>query len=274
MSASHGAVARQAAGAATHGWPERLVRVGIAARGVLYLIIGALALQVAFGSSEEEASKTGALHEVAEQPFGTFLLWVLAIGLVGYSLWQLAAAAFGPVADPSVHEPKDRLKALIEGALYGAVAIAAIGIATGSGGSGSQSETWTAKVLAWPAGPFLVGLAGAAILGGGLYLIYEGWKAKFTDELELGRLSPTGRRAVVQLGRFGRVARGFAFAMIGGLVISAAVDYDASQASGLDGALKTLAAQPYGPWLLALVAIGLVAYGVYCVVESRLRRVG
>jgi Domain of Unknown Function (DUF1206) len=275
MSASQGVTAWQASQAA-HGWSERLVRLGMVARGVLYLIIGVLAFQVALGSSQQQANQTGALQEVASQPFGTFLVWVLAIGLIGFALWRLAAAAFGPRVDPAAYDAKARVKGLLEGIGYGAIAAIAIGIATGSktsGGGQSGSKQWTAKVLGWPAGPALVGLVGAAILGAGLYLAYEGWATKFAKELELGRLGPGTRKAVIVLGRFGRIARGAAFGLIGGLILAAAVTYDPNKAKGLDGALKTLAGQPYGPWLLGVIAVGLIAFGVYCFIEARLRRV-
>ena len=177
---------------------------------------------------------------------------------------------------------KQRLVALVEGAMYGAVAATAISVAVGggsgssggSGGSGGGGQAWTARVLSWPGGQFLVGLVGVVIVGASLFLIYDGWQAKFTKELNLRRVRPTGRRVVVGLGRFGRIARGVAFAIIGALVVTAAVTFDPGRAKGLDGALKTLAGQPYGPWLLSLVAIGLLAYGLYCLIESRLRRIG
>jgi hypothetical protein len=279
MTASHGTTARRAARTASHSWPERLVRAGLAARGVLYLIIGILALQVAFGDSGEQANQNGALQEIAGKPFGGTLTWIVGVALVGYALWRLAAAVFSTRADPTANDGKGRVKAGIEAALYGGVAITALKIASGSGNTNSGPGTdagakgWTAKVLEWPAGPFLVGLVGVLIAAGGLYLVYEGWKAKFTDELQLGRLSPGTRKGVIALGRFGRVARGSAFTLIGALVLAAAVTFDADKARSLDGALKTLVAEPYGPWLLGVIAVGLIGYGIYCFVESRYRRV-
>ena len=266
----------QALHRATAGpWPERLARLGLAARGVLYLVIGVLALQVAFGRRDEEASQTGALQEVASQPFGRVLIWVVAVGLVGYALWRLLTALLGTRADPTATGMKERVKALAEGIGYGSVAVLAIRIALGSGsrssGGGSKQA---ATVLSWTGGQFLVGAAGVAIAGIGVYFIVEGWRADFTKELNLGRVGPTARKVVIQLGRVGRIARGAAFVLIGVLVVVAAVTYDPSKAQGLDGALRTLAQQPYGTWLLVLVALGLIAYGVYGLAESRLRRVG
>ena len=272
MTAATHAVTREAG-----PWPERLTRLGLAARGVLYIVLGILALRIALGDRGEQANQNGALQEVADQPFGQVLIWIVAVGLIAYALWRLATAAFGVRADPSATKTMSRVKALLEGLGYGAVAVAAVRIAS-SGGSNSNQDAGakglTAKVLDWPAGPFLVGLAGAAIVGVGLYFVVEGVRADFTKELALGRVGPTLRKVAIQLGRVGRIARGAAFALIGGLVIAAAVTYDPDKAEGLDGALRKLAGEPYGPWLLGLIALGLMAFGIYGLLESRLRRIG
>ena len=258
-------------------WPERFARLGLAARGVLYVVIGILAVRIALGGSREQASQTGALQEVAEQPFGRVLVWVLAIGLVGYALWRLLTALLASRADPTASDAKDRVKALAEGVGYGAIAGIALRVALGSGssgGSGSGGSEQAATALSWPGGQWLVGAVGLVVAVIGVYFVIEGWRADFTKELMLGRVSSTVRKVVVQLGRFGRIARGVAFALIGGLIVAAAVTYDPDKARGLDGALRTLAGQPFGPWLLLLVALGFVAYGLYGLAESRLRKVG
>ena len=262
--------------AATGPWPERLARLGLASRGVLYFMIGLLALQIAFGDTGEQASQNGALQEVADQPFGSVLIWVVAIGLIGYALWRLITAAIGTRSDPTATDGKARVKALAEGLGYGTVAVIAVRIATSgsSSSSGGGSQGRTAAVLSWPGGQFIVGAAGVLIAAVGVYFIVEGWRADFTKELNLGRVGPTARKVVIQLGRFGRIARGAVFALIGCLIVAAAVTYDPDKAKGLDGALKTLVDQPYGKWLLVLVALGFLAYGVYGVAESRLRRIG
>jgi uncharacterized protein DUF1206 len=264
--------------AATGHWPERLARLGLAARGVLYVILGVLALRIAFGERGEQASQSGALQEVASQPFGQVLIWVVAVGLIAYALWRLATAALGTRTDPTAHKGSTRFKALLEGIGYGSVAVLAVRIAAGGSGGSSQgrggASGWTAEVLDWPAGPLLVGVVGALIVGAGSYLVWEGWRADFTQELKLGEVGPGAGRAVVQLGRVGRIARGASFALIGALFVAAAVTYDPSKAKGLDGALKTLVGEPYGVWLLGAIAVGLIAYGLYGLAESRLRRIG
>jgi hypothetical protein len=260
--------------AAANPWAERLARLGLAARGVLYIVIAILAFRIAFGHFEDQASQNGALQEIASQPGGQVLVWIVAIGLIGYSLWRLLTAAIGPAADPVATDAKQRVKALAEGLGYGAVAIIAVKIAAGSGsGSSGGGQQKTAMVLSWPGGQLLVGLAGVIILGVGAFFVYDGVKADFTKELKLAELSPTARKAVILLGRGGRIAQGVVFGIIGVLVLVAAVQYDPDKARGLDGALKTLVSQPYGRWLLGLVALGFLAYGLYGLAEARLRRI-
>jgi hypothetical protein len=242
---------------------------------VLYIVIGILAVRIAFGQGRERANQNGALKEVAAQPFGKVLVWVIAIGLVGYALWRLLTALLGSAADPAATSAKERVRALAEGVGYGAVAVLALKVAIGasSASSGSGSKR-AAAVLSWTGGQFLVGAVGVLIAGVGAYLVLEGWRADFTKELNLFRTGPAARKLVIQLGRFGRIARGAAFMLVGILIVVAAVTYDPNKAQGLDGALRTLAQQPFGTWLLALVALGFVAFGCYGLAESRLRRMG
>jgi Domain of Unknown Function (DUF1206) len=256
-------------------WPERFARLGLGARGVLYIVIGILTFRIAFGHYEDQASQNGALQEIASQPGGLVLVWIVAIGLIGYALWRLLTAAVGPIADPVATDAKQRVKALAEGIGYGAIAIIAVKVATGSASSssGGGGQKQTATVLSWPGGQFLVGLAAVVIIGIGAFYVYDGWTADFTKELKVGEMSPRARKAVVALGRFGRIALGVVFGIIGVLVMIAAAQYDPDKAKGLDGALKTLAAQPYGRWLLAVIALGFLAYGVYGLAEAKLRRV-
>ena len=261
--------------AANNKWAERLTRLGLGARGVLYIVIAILAFRVAFGHREDQASQNGALQEISSKPGGQVLVWIIAIGLIGYSLWRLLSAALGAGVDPVATDAKQRVKALGEGVGYGAIAIIAVKVAAGSGSSsgGSGGQKQTATVLSWPGGQFLVGLVALVIIGIGLFFVYDGVKADFTKELKLGEMSPTARKAVIALGRFGRIAQGVVFGIIGVLVMIAAVQYDPDKAKGLDGALKTLAGEPYGKWLLSVIALGFLAYGLYGLAEAKLRRV-
>jgi hypothetical protein len=261
--------------AAANPWSERLARLGLGARGVLFIVIGILAFRVALGHTEDQASQNGALQEIASKPGGQVLIWIIAIGLIGYALWRLLSAALGPVADPVATDAKQRIKALAEGLGYGAIAVVAIKVAVGSGSSSSGGgQQKTAMVLGWPGGQFLVGLIGLVIIGVGAFFVHDGWTADFTKELKVGGLSPATRKGIIALGRAGRIAQGVVFGIIGVLVIVAAVQYDPSKARGLDGALKTLIGQPYGPWLLGLIALGFIAYGLYGLAEAKLRRMG
>ena len=250
MTTTGGQVIRKAA---ANPWPERLARLGLAARGVLFIVIGILTFRVAFGHSEDQASQKGALQEIASQPGGKVLVWIVAIGLIGYALWRLLSAALGPVADPVATDAKQRVKALAEGIGYGAVAIIAVKIATGSGSSSSGGgQKQTATVLSWPGGQFLVGLAGARD--------HRSRPVLRPRRLD-GRLhqGAQGRRDVAEGAQGGHRARPVRPDRPGRRLRHhrrAGHDrrrtYDPNKAKGLDGALKTLAAQPYGKWLLGV----------------------
>ena len=250
---------------------ERGARLGYAANGVLNLVTGWLALQVAWGGGSEEASATGALRALAGTPAGRFLLWVLLVGFALLGLWQLATALLGG-------RTAERLKAAGKGVVYLALAVATYGVVGGSegsggsggsgGGGGSAEAGWTADLMAQPLGRLLVGAVGLGVIAVGGYHVHKGWRRAFLRDLR-GHPGPWAVRA----GRLGYVARGVAFAVIGGLFVTAAATADPERAQGLDGALQTLRDAPLGPWLLTLVALGFVAYGGYSFVRARLGRV-
>jgi hypothetical protein len=259
---------------ANNRWAERLTRLGLGARGVLYIVIAILALRVAFGHYEDQASQNGALQEIASRPGGQILVWIIAVGLIGYALWRLATAAFGAGVDPVATDGKQRIKALAEGIGYGVIASVAVKVATGSAAKSSGGgQQKTAMVLGWPGGQFLVGLVGVIAIAVGAFFVYDGVKADFTKELSLGGQSSSTRKAVITLGRVGRIAHGVVFGIIGVLIVVAAVQYDPAKAKGVDGALKSLVGQPYGKVLLSLVALGLLAYGLYGLAEAKFRKV-
>lgn len=250
---------------------EALARLGMLAHGLTYLLVGLLAVQVALGDSAK-ASKSGALHEIAEQPFGEVLLWVLLVGFAGYALWQIADAAFG---HHRARQPRERtlarLKSLGKAALFTYFAMSTAKLLTGSA-SGGGAESTTAKALRLPAGQLIVGAVGVATVVLGLYLVRHGWKTDFVEELQTGRMSRTTRTVTLWLGHVGFIGLGVTVGVIGGLLVSAAVTFDPEKAAGMDQALKTLAGQPYGPYLLFAVAAGLVCYGAYCFLEARYHR--
>ncbi len=248
-----------------------LARAGLAARGVLYILIGVIAVQIAFGSSSQKAESTGAVRLVAKTPFGSVLLWLLAIGFAGLTLWRLSEAIWG-APGPDGHKPAKRLAAAARAVLYGFVTFGILKYALGLGApssSNTQSQDLTAKALQLPGGQVLVGIAGIAIVAVGLYIAYEAWKKKFLRQLRMASASPATRKTVQRLGQAGGIARGTVFATAGIFLVVAAVDANPGQAKGIDSALRSLAHTPLGPWLLVLVALGLVTFGVFSLCMAR-----
>lgn len=263
--------------AASHPWVERLMRLGFATKGVVYITIGLLAAQAAFGTGGQTTDSEGALKAISQQQFGVFLLSIIAVGLIGYALWRFVQA----IIDPE-HQKTDakgifqRLGYAMSGFIYSGLAFTAIKMLLGSGGSsggGNSSQDWTARVLAQPFGEWLVGLAGAGVIGLGFYMLYEAYSAKFRRKLKLSEMSEDERKWTIRLGRVGHAARGIVFCVIGLLLVQAARLSDANQVEGPDGALQVLANQPFGPWVLGIVAIGLVAYGVFMLSMASSRRI-
>ncbi|MFE0985971.1 DUF1206 domain-containing protein [Streptomyces rochei] len=264
--------ARRAANGST---AEGAARAGLTARGVIYLLVGVLALQIAFGTDNREADRGGALAELADKPFGAVLLWALGAGLVGMALWRLSEALFGATGKDG-HTAKKRLPAAARCVFYAFVAYSVLAFAAGSGGGGSsdrQSRDVTAKVMEMPAGQWIVGLAGAGIVVAGVVIAVQALRRSYHKKLKLGELSPRTRRLVDVTGVGGGAARGIVFAVAGGFAVRAAVDYEPDRAKGLDDTLRSFAETPLGPWLLVLVAAGLVLFGVFSFALARWRRV-
>ncbi|WP_332872748.1 DUF1206 domain-containing protein [Kribbella monticola] len=245
--------AQQAQQSRVYDWS---ITVGLIAYGVVYLLIGWIALQIAWGGTSEQASQQGALQELASKPFGTALLWIVAIGLFALVIWRVLQLVYG-------HLKTDRkVSAVGRGIVYLVLGISAIKVATG--GSGGNQKALTARLMAHSGGRLLIAAAGLVILGIGLYQIYKAWKKKFLEDLN-GGVS----RTTILLGRLGYLAKGIAFAVTGVLFVFGAIDYDPKKAGGLDTALRTLKDQPFGTALLTLVALGFACFGVYCFVWSR-----
>ena len=250
-----------------------LARAGLAARGVLYILIGWVAILVALGQTSQQADQQGALQLLAGKPYGLVSLWLLGIGFAGYALWRLSEAAFGVTGEGNGAGP--RLKSLVRALIYAFFAYLTFKIISGAGG-GSQTrkqQDLTAQVMHHSGGRWLVGIVGLVIVVAGLVLVAEGVRRKFLKYLQLSQMSRRTRRIVERLGQIGTAARGAVFALAGVLVIEAAVTYKPSKAGGIDKALLTLRNQPFGEFLLILVALGLVIFGVYGLCEARWRRV-
>jgi Domain of Unknown Function (DUF1206) len=264
---------QQAARAADSKPVQMLGRVGLAGYGVVNLLLAWLAVQVAFGASENEAEagKGGALQRIAEEPWGKGLLWVIGISLFALALWQLSEAIWGRKAHGGAIK---KVAHVAEALAFGVLGFSAVRIAAGNskGGSNEQQAGFTAKVLDAPGGPILVVVVGLVVLGAAGYLMVKGIKKKFLKDLDLATASPTTRRTTERLGQAGYTAVGVGYAIVGVLIILAAIKHDPDKATGLDTALATLAQQPYGTILLVIVAIGLAAYGVYCFLDARFRK--
>jgi len=255
------------------GWYEWLARAGLVAKGASFGIVGALAIKLALGDGGKATSREGALHALAQESFGVVVLTLLAIGFAAYALWRFVEALVAPGEEAK--EWAKRLGSVARGVIYAALAFSAAKILLGDGGGGAsqnaKAHNATAEVLAWPAGTWLVGLAGAVVIGVGLWNAYRGLTHKFAKRWQ--GLSGKTRRWACRVGLVGHLARGVVFTLIGVFVIRAALQYDPSEAIGLDGALQKLARADYGPYLLGLTAAGLIAYGVYCLVDARYRDV-
>ncbi len=251
---------------------EVLSRAGFVARGIVYGIIGLLALDLALGQGGKITNQQGAFRTIEHQPFGHVLLALVAIGLGGYSLWRLFRAALG-------HGPEgrdstlDRLGALGSGIVYAVLCAIAVGILTSSGGSSGSPKQTTRDVFAWPAGHWLIGIAGVVMIGVGIYQLARGLRHKFLDDSKTEQMSRTSKRWFTWFGTVGHVARAIVFALVGIFLVKAAIDYKADEAIGLGGALAKLYTREFGPWLLGAVAAGLIAFGLFSISEARYRRI-
>lgn len=254
-------------------WLERLARLGFLAKGAVYLTVGILALQAAVGSGGQTTDTQGAVRVIAQQPFGQVLLALLALGLISYGLWRFVQAALNPAGRSGAKALVTRGGFAVSGVIHVALAVTALGLLFGSGSGGSSEQSLTARLLAVPFGRWLVGAVGLAIIASGLVQLGKAYRASFRRALKLGEMRPLERTWATRAGRVGYAARGVVFCLTGVFFIQAALQSDASEARGLDGALQTLQAQPYGPYLLGVVALGFILYGVYMGVEARYRNV-
>ncbi len=259
------------------GWYAWLARTGLVAKGISFGIVGALAIKLAFGDGGKATSRQGALQALAHHSFGKVLLIILAFGFAAYAIWRFVQA-FAERGDDDGAAKKwgKRAGYLGRGLVYAGLTFTTVKILTGSAGQQSQKQKahkTTAAILGWPAGRWIVGAAGLCIVGAGLWNAYRGITKKFEERWRTGRMSNTERTWGGRAGVLGHLARGVVFTLIGIFITKAAVDYNAKEAIGLDGALQKLANESYGPWLLGVTAAGLLAYGVFCLVDARYRDV-
>jgi hypothetical protein len=262
----------------TSPWIEGLGRFGHVAIGLVYVTIGGLAAQAALSQGGQTTDSHGALAWIVQAPFGRGILVALALGFAGYAAWRVVQAVRdterkGTTLLGLLH----RVVYAFIGATYGALALSAINLARGhaeggAGGGDAVAQDWTAWLLAQPLGQVLVASIGLGILGLSLVQFYMAYTERCCDELRTFEMSPVQAGLVRAAGRIGFTARGIALAIIGVLLLVAALHQRSDEARGLGGALATLAQQPFGPWLLGVVATGLVLYGLFMMVQARYRR--
>jgi Domain of Unknown Function (DUF1206) len=264
--------ARQTASSRPMAW---LARAGLAARGVMYVLIGIIAVQIAVDGSKQQADRTGAVRLVAKNPFGSVILWLLVIGFAGMTLWRLSEAIWG-TNESGGHKVTKRVANLVRAVFYGIVTYGILKYALGVGqpsSSDKQSQDLTATALKYHDGQVIIAIAGIIVVIAGLRTMYRAYKLRFLKHLRLGSASAGTRKIVTRLGQIGGIARGFVFGTVGVFLIIAAKDANPKQAKGIDTALRALAHTPLGPWLLVIVALGLVTFGVYSWCEARWREV-
>jgi hypothetical protein len=252
---------------------ETLARAGFVSRGVIYGIIGILAVKLAIGSGGKTTSQSGALKTIAHQPFGKVLLIIVAIGLAGYALWRFARALLGQGPEGS-DSGFDRVAAFASGVAYAVMCAIAVEILLGSEAtSAGGAKRPTAGVLGWPGGTWIVGIAGAALCGVAFYQGYRGITHDFLKDSKTEEMSPGVRRWITRIGTVGHLSRMVVFGLVGIFLLKAAIDFNPNKAVEVDGALAKLANHAYGSYLLGIVAAGLVAFAVYSLSDARYRRI-
>ena len=274
MTVTGGTAGQRAGGAARQAhnseWVDRAARAGLVAYAVVYLMIGWLAVQLAFGNHEGKPSSSGAMHELAQQPFGDVLIWVVSIGMFLLVLWKLLDAAFGHREEQDGGKrTRARLTSAFKAVVYAVIGFTGLQVATHSGSSGKGGSTWTASVMNMTGGQLIIGAVGLAIIGYGIYQGYQAWTEDFADKLDAEGRSGSSGTAYIAFGKVGYTARGIAFVIVGGLFCYAALTHDASKSGGLDQALLKVLQQPFGPVLLCALGAGLACYGVFTLARAR-----
>lgn len=260
---------------AAHSTPVRVAaRAGIAANGVVHLLIGWLAVRIALGSGGQ-ADQNGALGAIAAEPAGRVFLWVLVVGFAAVVLWRTVSAVWGfaYIGDGTKRTVK-RVVAGGQAVVYAVLAVTAATTAISGRTSGGGGGRATAGLLGLPGGQVLTALLGLGVLIGGGVMAWNGYRTTFTEDQDLGGADTRLRRINARTGQAGYIAKGIAIGVLGILLGVAALTFDPQRANGLDSALKTLREQPYGVFLLVAVGVGIACYGVFCFLDALYHRVG
>lgn len=255
-------------------WSERLGRLGFVAKGLVYAVVALIAIEVARGERRKAEGEEGAIEELAHQPHGEVLLWILALGLAGYALWRLRVAITGPPGESGAHAAAERVGSAVLAFVYAGLCIYTVRFLTSdSGGGGTEPDKVTKDLLDEPWGVEAVIVIGAVMLCVAAYEAWKGLSRDYLDELETGRMAPSEMKLTKLLGTAGYCALAVTSAIVGYFLVKAAVEHEAREAVGLDGALQELVNQRFGPFLLGAVAAGLLVYAAYCVlIQARYRR--
>jgi hypothetical protein len=249
-----------------------LARLGLLSRGVIWLVVGLLAMQVARGDNAK-ADKNGALRTIEDKPFGHLLLVVLVIGFFGYATWRLLEGAVGHRDEEDGRKRWARRgMSLFRGAVYLGLAISTLKFVTNGGGS-DKTQPLTARLMKATGGRELVVLIGAGLIIGGIAMAVRAFRQKFEDNLNTGQIPEGLLSAVKVVGTAGLASRGSVFALIGGFLVDAAVRFNPDKAKGLDASLKTVAHQPFGRVVIFVGAVGLLAFAVWSFIEARYRKI-
>jgi hypothetical protein len=250
-------------------WLDRGIRLGLVAYGIVNLMIGWLALQLALGQSHGQASNQGAMNQLARQPLGGVLIWIVTIGMFLLVVWRLVEAAAGHRDEDGSDRLRKRLVSLAKAVMYAVVGVSAAKVALNAGsGSGKKSDL-TATIMGWPAGQWIVAAIGLAAMAYGANLVRRAWTEKFREHLSGEGQGGEAGQAYIWFGKAGYSAKGVAFLVIGGLFVYAGFTHRAKKAGGLDDALHTVLQQPFGQVLLGLIAVGIACYGLFCFARAR-----
>jgi Domain of Unknown Function (DUF1206) len=253
---------------------EYVARAGFIGYGIIHLLFAWIAFQVAFSGSGQDSDQSGALHTLAGQSYGKVLLILIAIGLVGMAIWQAFEAAIGESGPQDNTAKAERAISGVRAVLYLWLAWTAVKVVRGSSQSFADSEqNKSSALMESTGGRWLVALIGLVVLGVGIGIAVYGYRKKFTKHLNTQQMSPSVRKSTLRLGMGGYLAKGTAYAIAGILAVLAAITYDPEKARGLDAALKTLAGHAWGVWLLALIGLGIAAFGVFCFAQAKYRKV-
>ena len=260
--------------ASDHPGIVKFGRAGWFAKGVIYLVAGVLALLIAVKASgwssavttpNKEASPTGALKTIAEMSGGALLMWALAGGMLVYAAWRVVSALLPGGSDAKAWVM--RIGYLVSAVIYTTFALTAISLAGSARANPDGNATVTSlsgSVMEHAGGRFVIGVVGVVTIAAGLYRFVKGVRGDVTDELDLSTLSPERRRWTERLGVVGEIGRGLGIGLIGFFLLRAAVTYDAAQATGLDGALRRLATETWGLFVVVVIGVGFAAYGLFC----------